>query len=72
MRTVTVRFVYESGAERRIYLRPGDDLLYSQIPSIPQREGHNAYWEGLDEANLVDVTFDMTFHAVYADYDGVL
>ena len=72
MKTVTLRFVYEGGNEQKLVFAPGDDLLVGMIPTIPQREGYNSHWEGLDEAQLTDLSFDQTFRAVYTGYDRVL
>ena len=64
-KTVTVRFVYENGSEEKVSLLPGSALKISQIPDLPEREGYTARWEGIEEADLNRVSFDLTFYAEY-------
>lgn len=69
---VTVTFRYADGMSRKVSLEPGSTLKAGSIPILPERKGQVGVWEGLAEADLSDITFDMTFEAVYRDYDGVI
>ena len=63
--SVNIRFVLEDGTEKKISLTPGSALDVSRIPELPQKEGYTARWAGLEEADLSEITFNMTFHAEY-------
>ena len=67
-KTVTVSFLFDDGSSRKIAVTPGTDLSMSLVPYIPQREGVDGVWEGLDEEKLQNVMFDMAFQAVYDDH----
>ena len=67
-RSVTVHFLFEDGTEKRIDLRPGSNLSANRIPELPGKEGYTAKWDGLEEADLSNVVFDMTFAAAYIPY----
>lgn len=71
-RTVTVSFRYSDGMTRKLEVQPGGTLKQSSIPKLPEKAGMIAQWEGLAEADLSNITFDMAFEAVYHDYDGVI
>ena len=65
---VSVRFVFEDGSESLIELAPGSPLEQSQIPALAQKPGFVAKWEGLEEADLTNIVYDLTFHALYIPY----
>ena len=67
-RYVTVHFLFEDGTEKKIELRPGSSLSANRIPEIPEKEGYTAKWDSLEEADLTNIVFDMTFAAVYVPY----
>lgn len=69
---VTLCFRYENGGEKRFHLTPGSAFPADQIPPVPEKNGHTAVWEGLSDADLSCVTFDMTFFASYSSYDMVM
>lgn len=62
---VSVSFVFTDGTVQVLELVPGSELQDTQIPTIPEKEGHIGSWEGLAQADLGNITFDMTFQAVY-------
>ena len=62
---VTLRFRYEDSTEKEIVVRPGGKIARNQIPAIPEKDGFTAKWEGLENADLENLVFDMTFVAVY-------
>ena len=67
-RNVTVHFVFEEGTVKEITLSSGSKLDASQIPEIPEKTGYMARWDGLADADLTNVLFDLTFEARYAAY----
>lgn len=71
-RTVCITFRYENGGESRYSLIPGDPFPQEKIPSLPEKSGFSAEWNGLKEADLSRVLFDMTFEAEYTAFSGVL
>ena len=71
-RMVTIRFLYNDGKSRNFRLPLGEDLNVTQIPKIPSVEGKKAYWDGLDEADLVKLLFDRTYEARYLEKDTVI
>ena len=71
-REVTIRFVFEDTTFQEISLVPGQSLSAGQIPAVPQKESHAGYWEGLEDAALDYILFDMTFHAAYTPYQSTI
>ena len=71
-RKVTLRFRYEDGTEKQIAVPSGGEIAWNQIPTIPEKEGHTAKWEGLDDADLENLVFDMTFAAVYVPHRATI
>lgn len=69
---VIVRFVQEDGTVTELSLTPGSSLSPEQIPQIPEKKGYTAQYQGLAEADLEKVLFDVTFPAVYAPYRTVI
>ena len=63
--TVTVRFIHEDGTIARVSLSYGEALTEELIPAVNAKEGSTGYWEGLTEADLSRVTFDLTFREAY-------
>ena len=71
-RRVTVSFLFEDGKTQEVLLVPGDALEPEQIPAVPEKEGHSGNWEGLADADLTNVLFDLTFRAQYRAYQTVI
>lgn len=69
---VTVRFRFEDGTETSIILAPGSSLDPDAIPSLPEKEGYSAHWEGLETADLTNVVFDLTFDACYTLHSATI
>lgn len=69
---VRVCFVFEDGSEQVIHLAPGGSLAQSQIPALFQKPGFAAKWEGLEEADLSHILYDMTFYASYTPYRAAI
>lgn len=64
-KTVTIRFIPETGEEIILTLNPGENLDTAMIPALAVKDGYTCIWEGLSEDLLQDVRFDMTFRALY-------
>lgn len=64
-RSVTVRFLLDDGTEKAVSLETGGTLAVQDIPAVPERAGYVGQWAGLEEAELTDISFDMTFIAEY-------
>lgn len=69
---VTVTFCFEDGTIRQISLTAGDKLAQSQIPAVPEKAGFVGEWEGLAEADLSHILFDLTFEAKYTGHSVTL
>lgn len=67
-RKVTVRFRFADGTEKKISLRPGNSLSAGQIPAIPEKDGFSAKWDGLAEADLGSIVYDLSFESTYIPY----
>lgn len=66
---ITVTFIFPNGSKENVLLYPGQSLTLEDIPALPEKEGYNAHWEGLDSLN---VEFDTVFTAQYTPYISVL
>ena len=65
---VTIRFQFEDGTQKQIELPSGSSLAASRIPAIPEKTGYTAHWEGLEDADLTNVLFDMVFEVHYTTH----
>ena len=68
--TVEIRFLFEDGTVRTQVLEPGQSLTW--IPEVPQKDGYFGSWAGLEEANLTNILFDMTFRTQYRAHNAVI
>ena len=67
-RTVTLTFVQENGSRETRTVPTGGALDPSEIPALSGQ----GRWDGLEETDLSQVTFDATFQAIYDQPDPVL
>lgn len=72
LRNVTVRFVYENGKADAVTIPVGGSLSEADISAVPEKKGYAGEWEGLGEAALDEVLFDMEFHVLYIGENAVL
>ena len=70
--TVTVRFLFEDGTEETISVAPGGKIGTSQIPMIPQKDGFEGTWAGIEDADFSNILFDLTFTPVYTAYGSTI
>ena len=68
MRRATVSFVFEDGTTHDIMLNLGTALEAAKIPEVPYKHGFTGEWEGLSEADLSHVLYDMTFTVRYGPH----
>lgn len=64
-KVISVRFVYDDGMMHTVTLAPGEALSPDSIPKLPEKAGYVGRWDGLADADLSDIRFDVSFPAVY-------
>ena len=64
-KVISVRFVYDDGMMHTVTLTPGEALSQDRIPKLPEKAGYVGHWDGLADADLSDIRFDISFQAVY-------
>ena len=62
---VTVRFVNEDVEEICLTVPFNGRLKTDDIPPVPEKDGNNGVWDGLEDTDLTHIVFDQTFHASY-------
>lgn len=71
-KVISVRFVYDDGMMHTVTLAPGEALSPDSIPKLPVKAGYVGRWDGLADADLSDIRFDVSFPAVYtAEWETV-
>lgn len=71
-RKATVTFRFEDGTERQITVASGSKLAQSRIPNVPEKAGYTGEWDGLAEADLTHILFNLTFEAKYTSHNAAL
>lgn len=71
-RHVKVTFRYENDAQRVFTVDFGTSFPKEWIPPIPPKEGRQAYWKGLKDADMSGIFFDMVFEQEYTNQTNVL
>lgn len=69
---VTICFLLEDGTVKEISLPTGGKLDAGKIPEIPEKSGFMARWAGLDDTDISNILFDMTFEAQYTAYHATI
>lgn len=67
-----VRFRFEDDSEEVLRLPVGSRLKDEDIPALPEKDGYEAEWVGLEEAKHTDILFDMSFEALYTAHHKVI
>jgi len=67
-----IRFRFEDGTVETVKVPIGSTLSQTQIPEIPEKKGFRSKWIGLDEAELSDIVFDMSFDAEYTAFSTTI
>lgn len=71
-KVISVRFIYDDGMMHTVTLTPGEALSPDRIPKLPEKAGYVGRWDGLADADLSDIRFDVSFPAVYtAEWETV-
>lgn len=65
----TVMFQQTEGAQKQFVVKVGKGLSEHQIPDVLPKPGSSGKWEGLEEADLSEIYFDLTFQPVYTPFD---
>jgi len=71
-RKVNITFVFPDGSQKVIPVTLGTSLNRRRIPSLPVVDHVAGVWEGLEDADLDCVSYDLTFHALYSPKVSVL
>ena len=71
-RTVSVRFQLEDDRVVEIEVAPGGKLEASQIPAVLEKAGYMGAWDGLENTNLQNILFDMSFAPIYTAHSAVI
>ena len=70
--TVSIRFLLNDDRVVEIEVAPGGKLEVSQIPAVPEKAGYMGVWDGLENANLQNILFDMSFAPIYTAHSAVI
>ena len=71
-RHVVITFCFENGFKQKVTVKFGAAFPEEKIPAIPPKENRQAYWDGLEEADLSKVYFDMVFEPAFTTQATVL
>lgn len=71
-RKVKIRFLFADGAMTEVLVPTGEDLSVEMIPQVPAKDGYSGSWSGIEQAQLTDILFDMTFEAVYSTHSSTI
>ena len=70
--TVRVHFVLEDGSETVVKLDYGEALKKEKIPAVPEKDGADGRWDGIEELDLSAMYYDITLTATYEAYEKIL
>lgn len=62
---VTVTFRFADGQKKVFTVKPSQGLEETQIPEVPAVAGFEGFWDGMEDADLSHIDFDLIFDAVY-------
>ena len=68
-RRVNITFRHADGTVETVSLAPGAALEDEDIPVLPAIDGCVGSWEGLEDLDLSQILFDLSFEAVYTGRD---
>ena len=69
---VKVTFITEDNTYEQIEINHGGVLAIEDIPAVPYKEGYIGVWDGLENANIEEILFDMSFKASYTPVKGTI
>ncbi len=67
-----VTFRFADGTKKQIRVDTGGRLTADQIPQLPEIPGTISHWEGLKQADLSQIYFDLSFEAVYTSLHSAI
>lgn len=62
-RQVNISFRMPSGSGKSFSVPLGSSLDPQLIPVLPKKDGQSAYWDGLEDSNLKNLFFDLSFES---------
>lgn len=71
-RHVLITFRFENGFQQKFTVNFGAPFPEEKIPAIPAKENRQAYWDGLEEADLSNIYFNMVFEPAFTTQTTVL
>lgn len=69
---VTITFIQEDNTRQPVLINQSSALALSDIPKVKEKEGYLGKWKGLEDTNLSEIMFDMSFEAVYTPIKGTI
>ena len=69
---VTITFIQEDNTRQQVEINQSSALALSDIPKVKEKEGYLGSWKGLEDADLSEILFDMSFEAVYTPIKGTI
>ena len=69
---VTITFIQEDNTRQPVLINQSSALALSDIPKVKEKEGYLGNWKGLEDINLSEIMFDMSFEAVYTPIKGTI
>lgn len=67
-----VTFRYQNGKDIQVRVNTGDALPKDKIPPLPENEGTVGRWDGMADADLKHIFFDLTFEAQFDTLPSVI
>ena len=67
---VTLTFIADGEVVIQVTQNAGSS--FDTVPDVPQKDGYAAYWEGLADADLECVLFDLNIQAQYVAYTSTI
>ena len=72
LRSCTVSFRLADDNQVHITVPAGGNLDPARIPTLPEKDGFTAYWAELEQEDLTNILFDMTFVAQYVSHSTTI
>lgn len=69
---VKVTFKKEDNTFEQVLINHGGALELADIPQVPYKEGYFGFWDGLEETDIGNILFDLSFDAGYTPVKGTI